>query len=1523
MQLKHLPSLALLSALIAPLSPAFANEVPESASKSHYLDRYEPVAIYALDDDPNAATVGDAHGKFPAVLHRKESGTPAVVKGARDFTGQAWNFKGVPSSLRSQVNGDFHSLGDIEQTNGISVSFWMQLPLTDMQSNHRAFGHPAVEATIGTIGYGGLGIHFGNGYHVGWDRNIGYKAFDGQWHHVTATADFTNTRDNVALYLDGREVARVDGVSNNSFNSTKPKDYFYVGARRNGGHDFSGRLDDVALFSYTLSPEQVQAIYHGPVYAGAPIDVYLPDTTTLNGIAPDDARLVWSVHSGPGEVRFADAWKPDTAVKFDTPGSYELTLQVEGYDAKQTLQVTVHPPSPPTARADDPVQLGSTAEHANLQAQVTVPGHATGDLNGVTINWQKNSGPGEVQFGTPHSTTTTARFSEAGLYHLQLSATRNGLTDTATQSVFVGQDNAPHYSLLLNPLYALPLNTPANRQLTGIDEIAGNTVAGLVDPDGILPQMLQGARPFSGLAWDFSDNDAKIKVHNRFNIARLGNIDLTTGLSLSFWMKADAYSNELGRIGGWAGVSINPHKYSQGVAVTIDGTTVATSEKAPELANHLYTGEWHHILATADFTQATDNVRLYIDGQLIDQTSRQFDQNFASDRTDKTHHWGCRENGGGYEFDGQLDDIAVFDRPLSEDEVAYLYNGPSAEQQAQLQAPQPVVDAGADQVHTLPTQKIRLHAQAHTGTDLSYEWTLLSGSSAATFTHPNSKTTDVIFAEPDAELHNKNYRNYIFRMTARNTDGTLARAGTDQVSVVLYDNETPKTRTLSKVPKPGVHPRVLFSPEDLPAMRKRFAADPYAQKAATVMQADYDSKLFNPQTVIGLVYQQLKEGMPNVDVKFVVGENDTRAYWQGNTWLYGSLAGSAAIALMEENDALLEELATVLSNAAHEHLKYYQPNYPNKLVHDASGGLALAYDFLAANMDEAQRQPVRQLLSKMSKWRQTLGSSTQEPRQNSTNWLTHHDQIVLAALAIEGEEGYDADLTEQATQKLRIFLSQHGLFNSGYAHEGYGYFFMGMESGSLSALALSRRGENLYETTNIYNCALMLFRSMPPGSAFASNHGDTGPQIAGHAAPLNWIMRYLWPNDPAVSYLSEKRLQTLLSNDAKDFNLMAILFASEPKQCPSQADSAAELKLALNAFCPDKGHMNARSSWQDDALNLVFRCQQDKYNVGHGHPDINSFELYANGTTWFLDPGKYQNFNDCHQTILIDGRGGNGSSDAMTWPSLPGHFVEFVETDEMVVGVGDAKACYDYSASDSRTKGVTLEKIPAEDADLIWADFVYGKTREALPSMASWRALNVAKLLHTDGQYLYRYNPVQRAFRTAALVKGTPSTTSARSGQAGSGQRHPYALIIDDYQKDDSKHTYQWIGNFEVGTVEVVSQTDHDLILKKIGEDDIGNRLLVRVLQADGLSAAPELVNEVIGAVADTLNTGKTVSQIRITAKGVLAPNFKVLLYPHTVGSPLPHTQLDGNALQVNWDDRQDQFLFKQDDSGRTHIELK
>jgi hypothetical protein len=1467
-------------------------------AESHYLDRYEPLGVWTLNHEPTSKRIGDTKGIYNTYLHGDKKSAPQIVDSARDFLGQAWDFAETSSSLAVPTSGPLEKLGDIHQTRGISLSFWIKAPKSVHKQNYRIINHPAAEVVMAGWGYGAIGFHFGRNYHIGYTKYSKDKdiIFDGHWHHLVATVDFSARRNSVKIYLDGRLSTQNDGKANSSFNFSGHKKRLHIGARSNGGHVFSGALDDVAIFDYPLSPKQVQEIYHGPVYAGPDLDVYLPDVAQLNAIVPEQSHILWNKVAGPGSVVFEDPSQAQTTAHFSQVGDYQLQIRVnEG--ATSQLNLKVHPPTAPVVDIGDPLRVLEIHKGQPLQAKISLPGQPEGALQGVSYLWEKVDGAGNVTFSSPKSKESSVSFDEEGLYRLRLSAARNGLTGFDELSVVVGRPDEQHYAQLLNPIYLLPLNDPANRESAGIRELAGGTCAAIKGNTDKLPQMITGAREYTRSGWDFEQRNCSISVHNRFHLAQLGNIELTKGLSASFWVRGNQFNHNIGRIGGFQGLIIVTEKESQGVSVDIMG--VGLSTKAAKDHGNLFDKEWHHVVATADFSSDKNNLRLYIDGKLVDQKSQKITESMSSTRTDHTHHWAKRSNGNGAFFNGQLDDIAMFDRALHADEVSYLFHGPSAEQLKRLELPAPMVQAGSEQVHRLPRQSITLNGQASGPGEIQSTWELIRGPGKVRFSNQNALTTEVHFEPISQEHHNPDYREYIFRLTAKGTQGPFAKSGSDEVSIVLYQTQAPATRNLGSFPVAGVHPRLFFSPEDLAQWRETCKADPIAMAAVGALKAR-NKNAFSSSEEMGAVYEKLKNKAEGVDVKIVVGNNDTRSYWNGSGHMYACLAGSALVALLEDDKAKLKELGIVLSGVAKSHLSFYRPNYGNKLVHDASGGLALAYDFTAAHMNEELRQPVRKLLSKMTKWRQTLGSATTNPRQNSSNWFTHHDQLLLAALVIEGEEGDDPMLIKKAKSKLRTFLSQFGLFKSGYPHEGFGYYLMGMESAALSALALSRRGENLYETTNLYNNARMMFRSMPPGCDFISNHGDTGPRVEGHAQPLNWVLRSLWPKNAAIRYLSDKRLQAMKAKGGRNFdrslNLMSVLFPVQARPAITQKEAAQALELPLSEFCPDKGYSNFRSSWDDDAVNLVFRVQHDKYNVGHGHPDVNSFELYHNGTTWFLDPGKYNSYNDCHQTVLIDGIGANGSSALKSWPYLPGHYMEYADKGKFVFGVGNAKLAYDFSPSNSNGK---LEQVKDVNVGSIWADFVYGKTRADLATMPHWRSHSVANFLHTSGKFLYRYNPVQRAYRSAALVRGV----------------HPYVVIVDDIQKDDQNRSYQWIGNLAYNSAEVVSQSGKDLIIKKSGDLDQGNRLLVKVLQADGLVGSPELVHTEIG--------GKKVTQVRITSNNVITPNFKILLYPFKEGQELPQTRANSSRSHIKWPEGSEVIDFSQDEDGRTHLNVR
>jgi hypothetical protein len=88
----------------------------------------------------------------------------------------------------------------------------------------------------------------------------------------------------------------------------------------------------------------------------------------------------------------------------------------------------------------------------------------------------------------------------------------------------------------------------------------------------------------------------------------------------------------------------------------------------------LQTGFWYHIAVVFDGNnpQADERVRLYVNGQL-DTTAKESSQVFPALSADVTVGG---LPAGGASFTGIMDEVAMWTRPLSDAEIAFLYTSP-------------------------------------------------------------------------------------------------------------------------------------------------------------------------------------------------------------------------------------------------------------------------------------------------------------------------------------------------------------------------------------------------------------------------------------------------------------------------------------------------------------------------------------------------------------------------------------------------------------------------------------------------------------------------------------------------------------------------------------------------------------------------------------------------------------------------------------------------------------------------------
>ena len=92
------------------------------------------------------------------------------------------------------------------------------------------------------------------------------------WHHVVAawsTSAATTGGNGYDIYLDGNKVGNDAGSSTPSSPYTIGSIAFRIGQRQNGGYPFAGLIDEVSIFTSTLSASNIATLYN----SGTPGDI--------------------------------------------------------------------------------------------------------------------------------------------------------------------------------------------------------------------------------------------------------------------------------------------------------------------------------------------------------------------------------------------------------------------------------------------------------------------------------------------------------------------------------------------------------------------------------------------------------------------------------------------------------------------------------------------------------------------------------------------------------------------------------------------------------------------------------------------------------------------------------------------------------------------------------------------------------------------------------------------------------------------------------------------------------------------------------------------------------------------------------------------------------------------------------------------------------------------------------------------------------------------------------------------------
>jgi len=275
-----------------------------------------------------------------------------------------------------------------------------------------------------------------------------------------------------------------------------------------------------------------------------------------------------------------------------------------------------------------------------------------------------------------------------------------GSVDANTERVTIGgnrQDNVIQWKGLIDQTYVYN-RTLTSEEVKGVYEESGRSV---------LDEGLVAYYPFNGNANDESGNnlhgtvDSATLISDRFgipnssysfnksNITVQDNdlLDFTNQFSLCVWYKSDSVSTYLGQ--GIMGKLREEGGGRYGIQLANPGDLYGVQPDFPKIIfgiNNSQSGGnchyhsdglligWHFVVGTYD----GQNIKLYFDGDLVDTQPTS-----VILPVDNTPLYIGRESGGIDSpvpsgetirfFFGEIDDVRIFNRPISQDEISLLY----------------------------------------------------------------------------------------------------------------------------------------------------------------------------------------------------------------------------------------------------------------------------------------------------------------------------------------------------------------------------------------------------------------------------------------------------------------------------------------------------------------------------------------------------------------------------------------------------------------------------------------------------------------------------------------------------------------------------------------------------------------------------------------------------------------------------------------------------------------------------------
>jgi hypothetical protein len=703
---------------------------------------------------------------------------------------------------------------------------------------------------------------------------------------------------------------------------------------------------------------------------------------------------------------------------------------------------------------------------------------------------------------------------------------------------------------------------------------------------------------------------------------------------------------------------------------------------------------------------------------------------------------------------------------------------------------------------------------------------------------------------------------------------------------------------LGKIPAPGVHPRVLITPDEVDMIREKVAM---GDKAPLQFRALWERVKAKQTPFYALVMKDKTLGRKYADQ------------------------------LMEKVHRLIPKLDKLdklsdtenLWSAERSFVAMGEPDPPIEIWH------LLEYDYIAPWMTQAERNIVNGVIARITEHRVTNFMMVPDHFMINNHQGFGMEYIRLMLL-IEGEKGFNKKLFDRASQKAYAMLD-HFLDADGMCYETIKGW---LNTSAFVAVGLRHpellQHPHLRAKMHFFNAAMW----------WQNGSWKVRDEMRASAFHPIWMMHYYHPHDEYIDFLYKATLTThpfLTDSHIRWPNPVGIceelllLYADDGMKDKDgriidwrNQDLVNRLNLPLVWTDNQRGYMYVRNSWKEGDMQVAMSCKQDFFYGGHEGTEDNRIILWKDGVNWIKDNDMLATKATFLQNMItVDGKG-------CKWPPAPSTWLGVQDSPEAITATGDGRMGFSYS----KVMQVHPYYFPSSQVPY------YKPFAEANRDLT--RDIQIAyhpgTIKFNDGYAHTDYGPWSSETR---LVEGYKTWNTMknyfRTVQMGKG-KYPYLIVIDDAQKDDNSHLYEWnisvpldVDLVDAITPEIRFQNtdpdfsrEDDLILGRIGlpRDSVSGKTIIP--KGEPLCLVRVLWrNSPYGFPVPRFERYQGYNQIVVPAISK-SPEFKIMIYPYRYGDPVPVTSWNENRteLTVSIKDVKDVYHFAQSDGGRTVCSL-